>query len=107
MIDFETEPPINLATAARQIPPARNGKKTHVGTILRWIMSGAKRPDGEKVRLEAIRVGGRWFTSHEALKRFAEALTPSFGDTTPTPATPGKRRRAAERAAKELEKVGI
>jgi len=108
VIDLASERKIPLAVAAAETPPARNGKKTHLSTLLRWVLTGAKAPDGTRVRLEAIRLGGRWFTSREALQRFAEALTPRFdGDPPPAPRSPARRRRASDRAARELEKLGV
>jgi hypothetical protein len=48
-------------------------------------------------------------TSREALQRFAERLTPHLdpATTSGTPQTPGQRQRAAERAERELDKLGI
>ena len=108
MLDTTTEKPIPLAEACKLVPPARQGKRTHLSTLLRWIMPGARNPAGEMVHLEAIRIGARWMTSREALQRFAEALTPAT-DTpaTAAPRTPTARRKASERAARELEKIGI
>jgi hypothetical protein len=103
MIDFETEKLISLAEAAKLIPPARRGKKTHLSTVLRWILQGA---DG--VRLEGVRLGGRWMTSRQALQRFADRLTPDL--ETPQrnpPRSPTQRQRASERAERELAKLGI
>ena len=48
MLDTKTETPIPLAEAARLIPPARQGKKTHLSTLLRWIMRGARNPNGPR-----------------------------------------------------------
>ena len=109
MIDLTTEPPVPLAEAVKLIPPARSGKRTHLSTLLRWILTGAKAPDGTRVKLEAVRLGGRWMTSREALQRFAEALTPSLSDTPalPIPRAPTARRRASERAEAELNKLDI
>src|SRR5262249_32787805 len=109
MLDLTTEQPIPLAAAADLIPPGRGGKKTHLSTLLRWILQGAKSPSGEIVRLDACRLGGRWMTSREAIHRFAQALTPTHNVPTPAPAprTPTQRSRASERAERELEKVGI
>jgi hypothetical protein len=64
-------------------------------------------PSGDLVRLEAVRLGGRWLTSREALQRFAEALTPRLRDSSPSPRSTAKRRRARERAAEQLEQIGI
>jgi hypothetical protein len=108
MIDLALETPISLTAAARSVPSSRGGKPTHISTLLRWILSGVKAPSGEVVRLEAIRLGGKWITSREALQRFAERLTPILaGSPPPTPRTQTARLRAADRAARELERVGI
>jgi hypothetical protein len=106
MLDLTTEQPLPLKDLCRLVPPGRGGKRTHISTLLRWILQGARGPAGELVRLEAIRLGNRWMTSREALQRFAEALTPR-ADATPPPRTPTARRRAAERAGQELERLGI
>src|SRR2546430_8408286 len=105
MLDLTAETPIPLAAATALVPPARSGKKTHLSTLLRWITAGAKGPTGEVVRLEAVRLGGRWMTSREALQRFAERLTPRQGapETRAAPPTPGQRRRAAAQARAQLE----
>jgi hypothetical protein len=108
MLDLTAETPLPLAEAARLVPPARSGKRTHLSTLLRWILKGAKAPNGQLVRLEAVRLGGRWMTSAPALQRFAEALTPRLdGEASQAPRTPGKRQRAAESAGRELDSIGI
>jgi hypothetical protein len=108
MIDLSQEKPIPLEEATSLIPPARRGRRTHFSTIVRWIKNGVLNPSGERVHLEAIRLGGRWMTSREALQRFAERLTPAT-DTPlpPAPRTTTARQRQSERAARELEKIGI
>jgi hypothetical protein len=109
VIDLMTEAPIPLAAAAAIIPPGRNGRRTHLSTLLRWVLTGARGPDGSRVRLEAVRLGGRWMTTRAALQRFTERLTPRMGgaESTPAPRTSGKRLRASERAGAELERLGI
>jgi hypothetical protein len=108
MIDLTAESPLSLAQAAKLVPPGRNGKRTHLSTILRWILHGAKAPDGELVRLDGASLGGRWLTSASALQRFSEKLTPVL-DRPPTNGvrTARSRERAAERAGRELELRGI
>jgi hypothetical protein len=55
-----------------------------------------------------VRLGGRWVTSREALQRFAERLTPRLdAEALTAPRSPGSRRRGSERAAAELEKLGV
>ena len=109
MIDLTSEVLIPLADAAKLIPPGRNGKRTHLSTILRWILTGARGPDGARIRLEGVRLGARWMTTHGAIARFSEALTPLLGDSdpSPTPRAPARRRRTSERAAAELERLGV
>lgn len=109
MIDLSAETPLPLVAAAATIPPARAGKKTHISTLLRWILSGAKAPDGERIRLEAVRMGGRWLTSREALQRFAERLTPHVGDSPEiaAPRTSSRQQRGAERAGEKLKALNI
>jgi hypothetical protein len=44
----------------------------------------------------------------EAIERFLLALTPDFDDASaPAPRSPGKRERDSERAARELDRIGI
>jgi hypothetical protein len=108
MLDLTTETPIPLAAACCLVPPGRNGRRTHLSTILRWILRGAKSPSGEIVRLEGLRLGSRWVTSKEALQRFAERLTPPPNDDgLPSSRTPAQRQSASERADEALRKRGI
>jgi hypothetical protein len=108
MLDTISETPIPLAEACKLVPPARQGKRTHLSTLLRWITRGTRSPSGEIVRLDGIRIGSRWMTSREALQRFGEALTPRTDTAvTATPRTPGQRSKASEKAARELEALGI
>jgi hypothetical protein len=110
VIDLTTETPVPLAAAAKWVPPGRNAKRTHLSTLLRWILDGATAPDGSRVRLEAVRLGGRWMTTREALSRFATALTPRLDTVdmkSPQVRTATSRQRASDRAAAELEKLGI
>lgn len=108
MLDLTNEQAISLEEAAKLIPPSRGARRTQFSTLLRWITKGVRSPSGDVVRLDAIRVGGRWVTSAQAVQRFGEALTPRLdGDRPPAPRTPDRRRRAAERAGRQLEKLGI
>ncbi len=107
MIDLTTESPLSLSQAARLLPPGCGNRPVTLSCLLRWVLRGARAPSGELVRLEAVRLGGRWVTSREALQRFAEALTPRLSDKPPSPRTPAARERASARAAEQLEKLGV
>jgi hypothetical protein len=52
--------------------------RTSFCSLWRWILRGVPGPDGRRVRLEAVRCGGKWLASREALQRFTEAITPRF-----------------------------
>jgi hypothetical protein len=71
-------------------------------------------PDGTVVRLEAIRVAGRFLTSVEAVHRFiarqqadaspvVEAAAAEIPTTTSNSRTPAKRARDSENALRRLE----
>jgi hypothetical protein len=81
--------------------PTRRGKKIHVATVFRW-------KDGMRgVKLETIRIGGTLHTSAEALQRFFERLSATDGAPGAAPRSPAARRKAVERAEKELTSLGV
>lgn len=55
---------LSLAQAPRHIPG-----RPHVSTVWRWVNQGVR---GH--RLEAVAVGGRVFTTRQAIERFLDAL---------------------------------
>jgi hypothetical protein len=103
MIDLSAETVIPLGDVSL---PGRAGKRIHFSTVWRWVTYGVRGPDGSRVRLDALRVGGKWVTSEVAIQRFAEALTPRPNDAPPIP-TVGQQQRAAEAAGRKLEALGI
>lgn len=109
MIDLTTETPIRLQEVARLAGGGKSGRPcVHTSTALRWILRGLPCPSGKRVRLEAIRVGGHWVTTREAVQRWSEALTPRLDDDpAAAPRTPSQRERASARAARRLEAARI
>jgi hypothetical protein len=105
-INLFTERILSLPQAAKVWPSYQNGKATHVSRLVRALTRGSKDPSGNLIKLEALRLGGQWVTSAEAIQRFAERLTPSDQSAAPR-CTPVARRRAAESADSELERLGI
>jgi hypothetical protein len=83
--------------------------RVHFSTVFRWWSKGIVGPGGNRVRLEGTKLGGKLVTSLEALQRFSDALTPRAQGEAPAtaPRAEGKRRKASERAAEELERIGI
>lgn len=97
MIDVQTEKLLTITETARTLPGRPN-----VTTIWRWRNRGVR-----GVRLETICIGGRRFTSREALARFFAATT-AAADGAPVPAeTPRRRERAIERAEARAEELGV
>jgi hypothetical protein len=109
MIDLASEHLISLRDAARRLPAGRRGRPVTLSCLFRWVTEGVTAPGGSRVRLEAVRLGGRWLTTVEALQRFAEAQTPAPRAPAPArrPRSPAARERAAARAERELDRIGI
>ena len=107
MIDLTSESPLSLIQAARLLPHGRGDRPVTLSCVLRWILRGARSPSGEWVRLGALRIGGRWITSREALQRFAEELTPPLTGSQCTGRSPRQKAVAADRAGRELEHLGM
>ena len=86
-----------------QFPEARNafpGPRISLATLHRWRLSGVR-----GAKLETILVGGRRFTSAEAISRF---IVEQNRDEAPTPVLSAKQRRVqAEAANRVLQEAGI
>ena len=100
----------SFATIARQIPAARGSSRLSPSTLFRWHKTGVVAPDGRRIYLEAFRTPGGYRTSLAAVIRFLDQLTPvplTDGSARPTPRSPAVRRKAAEHAARECERLGL
>lgn len=93
MIDTSTERLCTLAQATRHVPG-----NPHIATLHRWRLRGVR-----GVKLETVLVGGRRFTSVEALARFTERLNGGRGVER---TTPRQRQRQIEQAEAELARSG-
>ena len=88
---------LSLAAAGRTLPG-----KPHLSTLHRWRLRGVR-----GVKLETVLVGGRRFTSHEALERFIERTT-AAANGEPSPRRTNRQRQAAiSQAERELDRAGI
>ncbi len=91
--------------------PGRSTKRLHPSTITRWILKGVPSLGGQRVKLRAIRAGGRWLVSPAALDGFFAALSTvdsepgAFGSATRQRST-GERASASALAAESLERRG-
>jgi hypothetical protein len=107
--DLTCERMLTLAQAARRFPPSRRGRPVSPSCVWRWCHSGIRVPGVGVVKLECVRLAGRWLTSVEAISRFVARQTPSLESAKPVqlPRTAARRQKAAERAGRELERIGI
>jgi hypothetical protein len=97
-----------LTRAARRVPRTRRDRPVTLSCLLRWITIGVIGPSGERIKLEAARLAGKWVTTPGAIRRFVAEQTPRVdAEPVPAPRSPGKRRRASERAAEELQRKGL
>jgi hypothetical protein len=97
MIDLLTETIFPVSEAPEYIPghPSK-------GSCWRWVLKGVG-----GVKLESAVIGGKRFTSHEAIQRFVDRRT-AAADGDPAPSlTSRQREREISRAEKEAIEAGI
>ena len=97
-----------LSAAGRLFPGHRGGASVDPSTVFRWVTKGTRTPAGRVVKLEAVRVGGRWLTSRGSVARFVAALTAAADPPPPAPKqrTTASCSAASARAAAALEAAG-
>lgn len=88
----------------RFFPPGRTGNPVHLSTGLRWVHKGVVGPGGERVRLEAVRVGGQTYVTPAAAERFVAAL--NAGSSAAKTETDADMARRAKEASRALEALG-
>jgi hypothetical protein len=94
-INIETESLLTLAEASAMLPG-----RPSMCAIWRWRMKGVR---GR--RLETVVIGGRPYTSREALARFARQQ--GGADAVPKVRTPKQRERAIRAAERELSQGSV
>ena len=115
MCEFTEEDPIPIRKAPEHFPRQPNGKKINIATVYRWVRPGATVKSGtDRVRLEVWKVGGRSYTTVQAIKRFIRRLNGEddemqggIGATLPPkpPMTPGGRTTEIENATQRARKI--
>jgi Protein of unknown function (DUF1580) len=104
LTEIQSGDSLSLSKAAKLVPGSSGGHANPC-TIFRWAETGCRAADGQRVRLEHVRSGGRIFTSAAAVQRFLMRLT--HGTAAPASVrTPKQRQQAAEKAGKELAAAG-
>lgn len=101
----QQEPLLTISDVCRRIPAARGGRRLAPSTVTRWILSGCPNRAGVRVRLRAVRVGGRWMIRPDELDGFFEALgaDPAIP---PPPVPPTANQRRAAEAGERLARRG-
>lgn len=96
-IDISSESLLTITAATKTLP-----NRPSLSTLWRWIQRGT-----HGVKLETVLLGGRRYTSREALQRFFERTTAAADGTAVKVETPTQRRRRLDRVKRELSAVGI
>lgn len=110
----ETQEYITLTQAAKLAPG-----RPSINCLWRWCRKGVLARNGEQVRLQHVRIGGKLFTTTEWLSQFGQALAEADANyfrldhrrVMPTPAPRGRtdkeRQAAIEKAQRELKEMGV
>jgi hypothetical protein len=97
MLDIQKEKVVHISEAPQHIPG-----RPSLATVWRWVLHGTRAG-----KLESILIGGRRFTSLEAIQRFAEQSTSVADGDTPPVRTSAQREAAISKAELELSEAGI
>jgi hypothetical protein len=87
-----------------------NNEPAHFSTVFLAVTKGTQLPDKSRLRLEAIRIGGRWVTSRQAIGRYVAVLTEAWTDPksgAPIIPTLKETDRRLAKANAELSALGI
>ena len=106
-IEVFQESLLSFAEVTKRLPRTCHNKKLNVSTLYRWVQGGLRSRDGQIVRLEMVKVGGRSCTSEEALQRFFDRLTGDQSIVTPPTITRRQRLQQIERAEERLRRSGM
>ena len=96
-VNLRSERILSLLKAAKSLPD-----RPHISTLCRWWRRGVR-----GVKLETITIGGRRYTSAEALERFSAATTAAASSDPRVKDTPQQREGAIRVAEQELDRAGI
>ena len=104
MIDLSNETILSLSEATHEVPRGRGNKRVHSSTLYRWATRGVA-----GTKLEAVRVGGLFVTSSEALNRFFRRLNSQVDERSEyaTAAEKRQREREIKQAERRLSAKGI
>ena len=93
MINLDSEHLLTFPEATRLLP-----HRPHISTLPRWRLRGIR-----GIKLECCLIGGRRYTSHEAVDRFSATVTAATAGERSRCRTPVRRERDIQRAERDLE----
>jgi hypothetical protein len=101
---------LTLAQAAKRFPSESRIGHLDPATLWRWATRGVRLSDGRRLKLETIKLAGRFLTSEQALQRFVAAQNDAppdapLPDSRPRPKSKKKLSRAEE-AGRRLAELG-
>lgn len=97
MIDLQKEAILSLKDSCDCFPGRDH---VHISTVQRWRLRGVR-----GVRLEVVRVGGKTFTTREAISRFIAAQNQDT--SAPLTLSPNQRQRQSDAAREALRAAGV
>jgi hypothetical protein len=109
----ETDKYIRMHQAAKLVPGG-----TSANCIWRWCRKGVVARNGERVRLQHVRIGGKLFTKADWLAQFGQFLADADANyfrldnsAQPMPQPPkqtdSQHQAAVERAERDLKEMGV
>lgn len=99
---------IGLAALAARVKSHRRKGHLTAQAVWRWATAGVRRADGTVVKLETVRLAGRFLTSWAAFQRFVAAQSEDLVATSmPATRSPVMRERASKRAVDILDAAGV
>ena len=98
MVQLDPAECFTAAEASRDLFPGRPS----VQTVTRWMLTGIKGPDGQMLKLQSFKAGGRRYITREAA---AEFIAASNEDAPPRRSATDAARQSAE-ASRALEALG-
>ncbi len=100
------EGPFPANAAGKMVGQLHGGRPVAGSTISRWILRGHRLPDGRRIKLEALRVGGKLLTTKPAILRFFVAQQPvEVAEVAPI-RSPAARRRGNSKTMDALSEAG-
>jgi hypothetical protein len=100
---------LTLAQAAKRFPSDSRSGHLDPATLWRWATRGIRLPDGRRLKLETLKLAGRFLTSEQAIERFVQAQNDPPASPVPEskPTSKSKKKWSrAEEAGRRLAELG-